>query len=84
MRSAHPSWAGAPVKTYNYEMPAAPVPGYAADQWMFNLVQSFVDAVRNGTESPLTIEDSLHTLQLIDAMYESGREGKRIDIKYGV
>ena len=65
-------------------MPAAPVPGYAADQWMFNLVQSFVDAVRNGTESPLTIEDSLHTLQLIDAMYESGREGKRIDIKYGV
>ena len=84
VRSAHPSWSGAPVKTYNYEIPAAPAPGYAADQWMFDMVQSFVDAVRNGTESPLTIEDSLHTLQLIDAMYESGREGKRIDIKYGV
>jgi predicted dehydrogenase len=35
-------------------------------------------------EPALTVEDGLHVLQFIEAAYESGRTGRRVDVEYGI
>jgi predicted dehydrogenase len=83
VKSASVEWAGSPVRRFEYEF-ASGLPGYASDVWTAQWIQGYVDALREGKEAPLTVEDGLHTLQLIDAIYESGRTGQRVEVQYGV
>ncbi len=83
VKSAVPEWATSPVRSFDYEFAPGP-PGYATHIWMLQWIQGYVDALREGREAPLTVEDGLHTLQLIDAIYESGRTGAAVDVKYGI
>jgi predicted dehydrogenase len=83
VKSAVPEWATSPVRSFDYEFAPGP-PGYATHIWMLQWIQGYVDALREGREAPLTVEDRLHTLQLIDAIYESGRTGAAVDVKYGI
>ncbi len=43
-------------------------------------VEDFVDAVKNKRAPMVSIEEAKHSVLLINAIYESGREGKRITI----
>ena len=83
VKSSVPEWATAPTRSFDYEFAPGP-PGYATHIWMLEWIQGYVDALREGREAPLTVEDGLHTLQLIDAIYESGRTGAAVDVKYGI
>ncbi|GIM46638.1 oxidoreductase [Collibacillus ludicampi] len=41
----------------------------------------FIDAIVNGTKPPVTAEDGYLSIRLLEAIYESGRTGKRIDFR---
>jgi myo-inositol 2-dehydrogenase/D-chiro-inositol 1-dehydrogenase len=41
----------------------------------------FIDAIVNGTKPPVTAEDGYLSTRLLEAIYESGRTGKRIDFR---
>ncbi|WP_247004255.1 Gfo/Idh/MocA family protein [Halosolutus gelatinilyticus] len=47
--------------------------------------EAFAEAVRTGTEPPITVRDAFRTLLVTMAAYESGRTGERIDLadRYG-
>ena len=83
VKSSVLDWVASPSRSFDYEFAPGP-PGYATHLWMFEWIQGYVDALRQGCEAPLTIEDGMYTLQLIDAIYESGRTGAAVDVKYGI
>ncbi|NRA38899.1 MAG: Gfo/Idh/MocA family oxidoreductase [Planctomycetes bacterium] len=43
-------------------------------------VHDFIDALANNRQPMVTIEDAQQSVDLINALYESGRQGKRIEI----
>lgn len=75
--STTPAWQSAPVRTFHLE--PAPRPVYA-DQWGYDFVVDFIDAIRTGHRPPVSVEDGHRILQIIDAAYESSRTGRRVSI----
>jgi predicted dehydrogenase len=60
------------------------MPGYGGSRWFVDWIQQYIDAIRNDTEPAMTIEDGLHVLQCIEAVYESARTGRRVEVEYGL
>ena len=82
VKSRTDEWLGAPERVIRTEFAPGP-PGYASSAWMFNWMQDFVYRIQADREPALSIEDALHVLQSIDAVYESARTGKRVEVQYG-
>ena len=80
--SASPKWSGTPEKVINYTL--APLPSIVFHRWYYNWIENFANDVRAGNRGTLTMTDALHMQQTIDAVYESGRTGRRIEVKYGL
>jgi predicted dehydrogenase len=49
-----------------------------ADTW--RVERDFIDAIRDGTEYHPSFEDGLKYMQVIQAVYDSAREGRRIEL----
>ncbi len=75
--STAPIWQGAPVRTLHLD--PAPRAAYA-DQWGYEFVSAFVQAVRTGSRPLVSLEDGYRVLQIINAAYESSRTGRRIEL----
>lgn len=75
--STTPAWQSAPVRTLHLE--PVPRPVYA-DQWGYDFVADFVQAIHSGERPLVSIEDGYQILQIIDAAYESSRTGQRITL----
>ena len=75
--STAPAWQSAPVRTLHLE--PAPRPVYA-DQWGYDFVADFIDAIHTGERPLVSIEDGYQILQIIDAAYASSRTGQRITL----
>jgi predicted dehydrogenase len=43
----------------------------------------FYDALRNGSELPVTLADARMSLELITAMYTSARTGQAVELPFG-
>ncbi len=43
-------------------------------------VHEFIDALKNDRDPMVSVEDAMHSVNLINALYQSGREGKRVTI----
>jgi len=66
-----------------FTAPESTKPGYGGDNG-FLLVQDWLDCIRTGRRDNRNSDKGmLATLQLIDAIYQSSREGKRIDCRIG-
>ena len=80
--STSPEWSDAPQRTLSY----APVPyvGYGDHDWFLHIVQGFIDDIRNDREPALGVQDALAVAKTIDAVYESSRTGRRVEIEYGI
>jgi len=66
-----------------YTAPADKNHGYGGDKG-FLLVQDWLDCIRSGRrDNRNTVRSMLATLELIDAIYQSSREGRRIDCRIG-
>ena len=76
--SASPEWRSTPEPTFEYT-PSTYV-GYGDQTWFLEYIQDFIEAVRNDTEPALKPEDALAVARTIDAVYESSRTGKRVEI----
>ena len=75
--STAPAWQSAPVRTLHLE--PAPRPVYA-DQWGYDFVADFIQAIHTGARPLVSIEDGYQILQIIDAAYASSRSGQRITL----
>jgi UDP-N-acetyl-2-amino-2-deoxyglucuronate dehydrogenase len=80
--STSQTWSGAPIREFNYT--PKPYLGYGEDDWFHNYVDGFMEAIRNDTEPALGVMDALAVARVIDAIYESSRSGRRIDVEYGL
>ena len=80
--SASPKWSGTPEKVINYTL--TPLPSIVLHAWYYNWIENFANDVRAGNKGTLTMTDALYVQQSIDAAYESGRTGRRIEVKYGL
>ena len=58
--------------------------GYGEHDWFKNYVTDFMDDIREDRTPALQIEDALAVTRTIDAVYESSRTGRRIDIDYTI
>jgi predicted dehydrogenase len=66
-----------------YTAPEEKTPGYGANKG-FALVQDWLDCIRTGRRDNRNgVHGMLATLQLIDAIYQSSREARRIDCRIG-
>ena len=75
--SATPAWRVAPVRTFRLDLAQRPV---YADEWGYQFVAAFVRAVRDGGAVPVSAQDGLRFLEIVDAAYESCRSGRRVDL----
>ena len=57
---------------------AGPGERYNLEQW--RVEQEFVDAIRDGAAYHPDFEDGMRYMQVIDAVYDSAREGRRISL----
>lgn len=73
--SAAPVWQSAPVRTFHLEPATRPV---YADQWGYDFVAAFIQAIRTGARPSVSLDDGHRILQIIDAAYESSRTGRRV------
>ena len=66
-----------------YTSPADCKSGYGGDKG-FLLVNDWLDCIRTGRrDNRNTARGMLATLELIDAIYQSSREGRRIECRIG-
>ena len=77
VESAHPSWAAAPRRTFDYTFGESPAYGGASGE-MF--LRAFISACEGNGEPLATGEDAIRVAKVVDAAYESSRSGRRIVI----
>ena len=76
IKSTHPAWATAPVRTF--DIPKATVPGYGPEG--LALMQAFAAAIRGEGSSGYTIDDAIRSLQIIEAAHEASRTGQTVEL----
>jgi predicted dehydrogenase len=74
IKSTHPSWASAPLRTF--DMPTAEYPGYGAEGRA--LIKAFAAAIRGEGQSGFTVDDAIKSLQIIEAAHESASTGQAV------
>ncbi|WP_255171444.1 Gfo/Idh/MocA family protein [Natrononativus amylolyticus] len=70
-------WASTPHRTITHEY--EPAPGYGGS-WGMAFVRTFFDACDGEAEPPVTLEDALTVLRILDAAYESAETGAWVDV----
>lgn len=73
-------WSSTPERTFEFELKKRPLV-YGESQWILELYESGVDAMRANADPPVTVQDALRVLEVIDAAYESSRTGRRAEVK---
>lgn len=77
IKSTHPDWATAPVRTF--DIPSAKLPGYGAEG--LALMKAFAAAIRGEGPSGYTIDDAIKSLQIIEAAHEAAQTGRTIPLR---
>ena len=73
-----PGFAGAPRRSQEYELEA--VKGYSGHMGR-EYLRSFVEAIRSGGEPPITGEDGVAALKVVEAVYRSAAEKKWVEVE---
>ncbi|MCC6454517.1 MAG: Gfo/Idh/MocA family oxidoreductase [Caldilineaceae bacterium] len=76
IKSTHPAWASAPLRTF--EIPTAQYPGYGAEGRA--LIKAFAAAIRGEGQSGFTVDDAIKSLQIIEAAHESAAKGQAVHL----
>lgn len=77
VESAHPSWASAPRRTFDYTFGDSPAYGGASGE---KFMRAFIEACQGNGEPLATGEDAVRVAKVVDAAYESSRSGRRVEI----
>lgn len=70
-------WESTPHRTITHDYD--PQPGYGG-AWGRQFVEAFFDACDGKREPPVTLEDALSVLRILDAAYESAETGEWVDV----
>lgn len=70
-------WASTPHRTITHDYD--PIPGYGG-AWGRRFVESFFAACDGERDPPVTLEDALVVLRVLDAAYESAETGEWVPI----
>ena len=76
IKSTHPDWASAPLRTFH--PPSPTVPGYGPEG--LALMRAFARAIRGEGCSGYTIDDAIRSLQIIEGAHEAARTGRAVDL----
>jgi predicted dehydrogenase len=76
IKSTHPAWATAPVRTFG--IPKASVPGYGPEG--LALIKAFAAAIRGEGSSGYTIDDAIRSLQIIEAAHQAACTGQAVEL----
>lgn len=68
LESVTGGWDGTKRRTINYEY--EPQSGYGGE-WGLEFLQSFLEAMGEGRPAPVTLDDAVTVLEVLDAVYES-------------
>lgn len=71
-------WASTPHRTITHDY--EPEPGYGG-AWGRVFVEAFFDACDGESDPPVTLEDALVVLRILDAAYESAETGNWVDVE---
>jgi len=77
VESAHPSWASAPRRTFDYTFGDSPAYGGASGE---KFMRAFISACQGNGEPLATGEDAVRVAKVVDAAYESSRSGRRVEV----
>ena len=72
-----PAFAGAPRRSQEYELEG--VKGYSGHMGR-EYLRTFVDAIRRGAEPPITGEDGVAALKVVEAVYRSAAEKRWVEV----
>ena len=75
VRSTRPEWATAPTRVMRFE--PEPVGGYEGAVGIATL-RRFIASFRDGAPPVVSVEDALRVLEVLDAVHESARTGRRV------
>ncbi|HEX6970972.1 MAG TPA: Gfo/Idh/MocA family oxidoreductase [Limnochordia bacterium] len=75
--STHPRFAAAPGRRLSFSL--AEREGYGGVAG-YDIVRSFLTAARAGADAPVTPEDALRTLEIIEAIYASAASGRAVTL----
>jgi predicted dehydrogenase len=77
VETEHPDWAGAPRRTFEYELADSDsYLGVVGEEF----VRSFIAAAQDGRPAPASGSDALQVARVIDAAYQSSRTGRRVRV----
>lgn len=76
--SDDPGMSGSPFRQMEFNLES--VPGYAGCMG-HEYVRTFLEAVRSGGEPPITGEDSVAVLRVVEAIYHAAAERRWVDVK---
>jgi predicted dehydrogenase len=79
VESVAPGWEAAPGRVLRYEFAKSDAYG---GSFGLRFVQDFVRAAQSGGAPPVTGEDALRVMRVIEAAYESSRTGRRVDLPH--
>jgi predicted dehydrogenase len=75
VRSTRPEWATAPTRIMRFD--PEPVSGYEGAVGIETL-RRFIASFRDGARAVVSVEDALRVLEVLDAVHESARTGRRV------
>lgn len=75
--SDHPSFAGAPRRSFGIEL--EPTDGYSGFMGR-EYVQAFANAIRNDTVAPITAEDGVAALKVVEAFYAAAESKRWVEV----
>jgi predicted dehydrogenase len=75
--STHPSWAGAPWRSFDYRVAESPAYGGVAGE---QFVRQFIRAALGQGRPAATGHDAFQVARIVDAAYESSQTGRRIAV----
>jgi len=74
---ASSNWESTSNRTITYEYDGAP--GYGGC-WGLRFIERSLDALASGSEPPVTLDDALAVLHVLDAVYESAETGEWVPV----
>ena len=77
--SNNPKFGGAPRQTINFELEN--VPGYSGSCGL-EYVSQIARSIIGRSEPPVSGDDAVRALRVVEAIYESDKSGKSIKVKY--
>lgn len=80
VETTHPDWAGAPQRTFHYELGVSPAYGGVYGE---QFIRDFIRAAQGQGHAFAVGQDALRVARIIDAAYESSHTGRRVLLEGG-